>query len=99
MHRRKGLLRAPVIAPALHVFVFGLSWLPIYIHPQVPQPSFWILPLVLADFPISLLAGIALFHSDAWTPYALTAWLVLGTIWWFFIGLLIEVKASLNRRR
>jgi hypothetical protein len=98
MHRKKSLLRAPVIAPVLHVFLFALSWLPIYIHPQVPQPSFWVVLLVLADVPISLLAGAALWRSDAWTPYALTAWLVLGTIWWCFIGLLIEVKVSLNRR-
>jgi len=98
MHRKKSLLRAPVIAPALHLFLFALAWFPILIHPQVPGSSWPFLLICFADFPISLLAGIALFRSDAWTPYALTAWLVLGTIWWYFLGLLIEVKASLNRR-
>jgi hypothetical protein len=92
------LLQARAIAPLLHVFLFALSWVPIYIHPQVRQPSFWVFLLGVGDFPIFLLAGIALFHSDAWTPYALTAWLVLGTIWWYFLSL-IAVKESLNRRQ
>jgi hypothetical protein len=50
MHR---LLRARVVAPLLHVFLFALSWLPIFIRPQVPVPSYWVFPLGLADFPIS----------------------------------------------
>jgi hypothetical protein len=96
MHR---LLRARVVAPLLHVYLFALSWLPIFIRPKVPVPTYWVYPLGLADFPISFLAGVALFRSDVWTPYALTAWLVLGTIWLYYLGLLIEAKTSLNRRR
>jgi hypothetical protein len=97
--RMRSLLRARVVAPLVHVFLFALSWLPIFIHPKVPQPSYWVFLLGLADLPISFFAGVALFRSDAWTPYALTAWLVLGTIWWFYLGSLIGAKASLNRRR
>ena len=88
-----------MVAPLLHVLLFALSWLPIFIHPTVPQPSYWVFLLGLADFPISFLAGVALFRSDALTPYALTVWLVLGTIWWSYLGSLIEAKTSLNRRR
>jgi hypothetical protein len=31
-----------------------------------------------------------MFSSDAHFPYALDGWGILGTLWWYFLGGLIE---------
>jgi hypothetical protein len=48
--------------------------------------------LFVADLPISLIAFGAMFSSDARFPYALAAWGIPGTLWWYFLGSLIEER-------
>jgi hypothetical protein len=98
MHRKKSFLRASLVAPALHVFFFCIGLGSFLNHPLLLS-RLALLLVAIADFPMSLLAGAAMFRSDALTPYALTAWLILGTTSWYFLGLLIEVKLSLHRRK
>jgi len=46
--------------------------------------------LFLGDFPISAFAFGVMFNSDknGWTAWGL--WGIVGTIWWYFLGLSIE---------
>lgn len=96
------LKRGQVAAPVLHICLFTLTWVLYWIQqqPLLDGPSRWPFAVVfLADLPISVVAFGVMFGSEARAPYALAAWGVLGTLWWYFLGLLIEVKVSLNRRR
>jgi hypothetical protein len=91
----RDLQRAPLAAPVLHICLFALTWILFWMQPQplLDGPSRWpFYVLALADFPISLVAFGAMFTSEARMPYALAAWGVLGTIWWYFLGRLIEER-------
>jgi len=46
----------------------------------------------LGDFPISVVAFGVMFNSDTYVPYAIVAWGVIGTAWWYFLGRCIEEK-------
>lgn len=98
---RKTRLRwLPLAAAASHVFLFGLTSV-FYTVQQQPIVgelsglSFWI--VFLTDLPVS---WIALGAMSGWphAAYYFTAWLVLGTLWWYLLGLLIQVKMSEDRR-
>lgn len=96
-------LRSPRYALAtLHVFVFLLMWLLIYWRQPVPAtdgPARWPFNLLfLADFPISLFAFAAMFDSGANLPYALAAWGILGTFWWYALGAGIEFVWNFGKR-
>lgn len=83
------LRRARLIAPSIHLLVFALTWI-LYGCQQKPLlngPSRWpFAAIFLGDFPISAIAFGAMFTSETAFPYAVTAWGVLGTIMWYFIG-------------
>jgi hypothetical protein len=86
-----------VLAPVLHACLFAITWLVFWIQPQALAQGLADRPfriLFLADFPISLIAFGAMFRSDALFPYALALWGILGTIWWWFLGGLIEHRIS-----
>jgi hypothetical protein len=88
-----GLRRVPLAAEALHVFLFALTWTlyGIQQQPLLNGPSRWPFAIVfLTDFPISVVAFGAMFGGQPHTLYFLTAWGVLGTLWWYFLGHLIE---------
>jgi hypothetical protein len=94
------LLRARVVAPLLHLFLFLLAWIPILSRFLGPMAGVPFLLLWVVYFPITYLwVAIGLFCFGACSPYALTAFLILGTAWWFFLGLLIDRTMSLHRRR
>jgi len=84
-------LRSQLTAPALHVLLFALTWGLYWVQnkPLMDGPSG--LPfavLFIADVPISFLFFGAMWNAS-WFTYALIAWGVLGTIWWYFLGRLI----------
>jgi hypothetical protein len=94
--------RARITAPSLHIYLFALTFLLYWIQrqPLLDGPSRWPLAVVfLGDFPISAVAFGVMFGSEASWPYALTAWAVLGTLWWYFLGRWIEERASKPKYR
>lgn len=84
-----------MIAPTLHAFLFGLTWLlyAIQSQPLLDGPSRW--PFAaefLGDFPISAVAFGVMFSSDTSAPYAIVAWGAIGTGWWYLLGRWMEEK-------
>jgi hypothetical protein len=81
---------ARLVAPGIHLAVFALTWI-LYAcqrQPLLNGPSRWPFLLVfVADLPIAMIAFAVMFTSEAAFPYALAAWALLGTMWWYFIGL------------
>lgn len=81
--------RPRVTAPLLHVFVFALTWVlySLQRQPLLDGPSRWpFLAVFLGDFPVSAVAFGVMFGSDQRAPYAVAAWGILGTVWWYFLG-------------
>jgi len=95
-HSLAHYLRRPrLVAPGIHVCLFALTWVLFWIQPQplAQGPADWPFRILfLADLPISLLAFGVTFNSDARFPYALAARGILGTLWWYFLGCLIEER-------
>jgi hypothetical protein len=87
-----GRLRKPrYLAPLLHGFLFCATWLLNLIssQPLMDGPARWpFRVLFLADFPISIVCFGFLFAGRV--VLALVAWGMLGTLWWYLIGLGIE---------
>jgi hypothetical protein len=86
-----------LVAPLLHVCLFALTWGLFWIQPQplAQGPADWPFRILfMADLPISLIVFGAMFSSDARFPYALAAWGILGTLWWYFLGGLIEERIN-----
>ena len=91
------LRRPRFAAPALHVGLFAVTWILDWIQPQALAngPADWpFRVLFIADLPISLVAFGVMFNSDARFPYALAMWGILGTLWWYFLGRLMEGRGS-----
>src|ERR1035438_656369 len=89
------LQRQRLAAPALHVCLFAVTWVLFWIQPQplAQGPADWPFRILfVADLPISLFAFGAMFRSDASFPYSLAAWGILGTLWWYFLGCLLEKR-------
>jgi hypothetical protein len=87
--------RARVTAPILHAFLFALTWVLYWLQgqPLLDGPSRWpFLAVFLGDFPFSVVAFGVMFGSEERTPYAIAAWGILGTLWWYFLGRLIEER-------
>jgi hypothetical protein len=85
--------RARYLAPILHACIFTASWAlaSISSQPILEGPGRVGIGIVfLADMPISAFCFGAMFTSDDWFRPALVAWGVLGTVWWFFLGMSIE---------
>jgi hypothetical protein len=83
------LKQARMVAALLHVFTFVSTWILFWIQPQplLDGPSrypFFI--LFLADLPFSALFFGIFFTSADRGPYAVVAWGIVGTIWWWFLG-------------
>jgi hypothetical protein len=88
------------LAPLLHGILFASTWLLYSIFPQplLDGPARWpFMVLWLADIPISLVCFGFLFAGQV-VP-ALVAWGVLGTLWWYLIGLGFEKMISRWSRR
>ena len=80
-------------AAALHAGVFALTWLLYWIQPQplFDGPSRVPFAIVfLVDLPFSaFFFGIIFTSSERFIP-AVAAWGVIGTLWWWFLGGLID---------
>ncbi len=87
--------RARVIAPFLHAYLFAFTWVLYWLQsqPLLDGPSRWpFLAVFLGDFPFSAVAFGVMFVSEKLAPYAIGAWGILGTLWWYFLGRLIEER-------
>jgi hypothetical protein len=95
-------VQAKYIAPAIHALLFlamwGLYW--VSTQPLMDGPSalpFFI--LFIADLPISIVAFGVMFTSTANGTLAAVCWGVLGTLWWFLIGLAIDARIRRFREK
>jgi hypothetical protein len=98
----RNLPSAQITAPAAHALVFALasalmliSDKPILDGPgRVPFGLLWI-----ADLPFSAVAFSVMFFSTEYGWLAWTLWGVIGTVWWYFLGLSIEAwKRRFSRK-
>ena len=88
--------QAKYIAPAIHAFLFLAMWLLYWAcaQPLMDGPSalpFFI--LFIADLPKSIFAFGVMFTSSINGTLAAVGWGILGTFWWFLIGLSIDARA------
>jgi len=92
------LPRARIAAPVLHASLFAIASLLILFSNHalldgpagVPVTILWI-----ADIPISLIAFARLFNSSEYAKLTWVVWGVIGTAWWYFLG--ISIEAWINR--
>jgi hypothetical protein len=92
--------RARITAPAVHVCLFVVAygyWLLFERGAHHNNARLDLISIVwIMDLPIAILAsfltlGIGLgVVGRAQTAFAFTVWFVLGTIWWYFLGISIE---------
>jgi hypothetical protein len=62
--------------------------------------SRWPFALIFfGDFPFSAIAFGAMFVSEKNFPYALAAWAAVGTLWWYFLGRLMERRRALHKEQ
>jgi hypothetical protein len=92
--------RARITAPAVHACLFVVAygyWLLFERGAHHNNARLDLISIVwIMDLPIAILAsfltlGIGLgVVGRAQTAFAFTVWFVLGTIWWYFLGISIE---------
>jgi hypothetical protein len=46
--------------------------------------------IFFSDLPFSLVAFGKMWNAGKNVPYAVAAWGIVGTLWWYILGLLIE---------
>jgi len=86
-------MQAKYIAPAVHAFLFLAMWA-LYAgfdEPLMNGPAR--LPfdiLLIADLPFSFIAFSVIFASDAKAGIAFALWGVVGTLWWYLLGRVID---------
>lgn len=98
------LSQARYAAPCLHMALFALTWglFAISSKPLLDGPAAWPFGvLFVLDLPLSAVAfGVLFTRGDYGTvTVALTVWLVVGTVWWYFLGRSIEAWVNRFRRR
>lgn len=84
-------LRSRWFAPTLHILLFAATWLAALAQaqPLLDGPARWPFGLLfVADLPISLVAFSAIWMGKL--VYALLLWGVLGTAWWYLLGVWIR---------
>ena len=94
-----GIPRARITAPTVHacLFVGGYAyWLLFERSAHHPGKLDLMAILWIADLPVSVLAsfmtlGIGFVIGRAQVAFGFILWAVLGTIWWYFLGISIEV--------
>lgn len=91
------LRRARVAAPIVHLGVFVLTWLlfGVQTQPLLDGPSrFPFAAIFLGDLPFSAFFFGIIFTSDGRFVYAVAAWGITGTLWWWFLGNLIDKRRN-----
>lgn len=87
------LRKTEVAAPVLHICVFVVTWLLFWVQPQplLDGPSrFPFAVIFLADLPFSALFFGIIFTSSERAAFAVASWGITGTLWWWFLGKLID---------
>lgn len=98
---RMSIPRARITAPAVHACLFVVAyayWLLFERNTHSPGRLDLASILWIADLPVSVLAsfmtlgiGFVAGIGRAQVAFAFILWAVLGTIWWYFLGIYIEV--------
>ncbi|HEY2461279.1 MAG TPA: hypothetical protein VGI16_10730 [Candidatus Acidoferrum sp.] len=86
-------LRVKYIASEIHAFLFIFMWVLYFLfaQPLMNGPSgFLFVILFIFDLPISVIAFGVMFTSTEKGPLAAVLWGVLGTLWWFAIGFVVD---------
>jgi hypothetical protein len=94
--------KARWIAPLIHGYVFVLTWILYWLQsqPLLDGPSRWPFALIyFGDFPFSAISFGAMFVSEKNFPYALAAWAAVGTLWWYFLGRLMERRRAVHKEQ
>jgi hypothetical protein len=89
------LRKVEVAAPLLHICVFVVTWLLFWVQPQplFDGPSRFPFAIIfVADLPFSAFFFGIIFTSSERFAYAVAAWGVVGTLWWWFLGNLIDKR-------
>ena len=89
--KSKALLRSRWLPPVIHALLFAMTWLTnlAQSQPLLDGPSRWGFGILfVADFPISLVAFSWMW--DGRIAEALSFWGILGTAWWYLLGVWIE---------
>jgi len=91
----KKLLHSRWFAPTLHILLFAITWLTdlAQSQPLLDGPArLGFAVLFICDFPISLVAFSAMW--DGKLAFGLLLWGVLGSVWWYFLGLWIQKRRA-----
>lgn len=75
----------------MHVFLFAITWLCALAQdkPLLDGRARWgFIFLFFADFPISVVGFSAMW--DGRSIYGLLLWGIVGTAWWYFVGMWIQ---------
>jgi Tol biopolymer transport system component len=95
-------LRVKYIAAEVHALLF-ISMCVLYFvfsQPLMNGPSaFLFVILFIVDLPISMIAFGVMFTSSQMGPVAAVLWGVLGTLWWFAIGIAIDARIRSYREK
>jgi Tol biopolymer transport system component len=95
-------LRVKYIAAEVHALLFISMWVlySVFSQPLMNGPSaFPFVILFIADLPISMIAFGVMFTSSEMGPVAAALWGVLGTLWWFAIGIAIDARIRSYREK
>src|SRR5580704_1520094 len=94
-------LRFKYIASELHALLFISMWAIYFVFSQPimngPSALLFVI-LFIVDLPISMIAFGVMFTSSEMGPVAAVLWGVLGTLWWFAIGLAIDARIGSYRK-
>jgi hypothetical protein len=85
--------RARITAPVLHALLFALTsiLLAMSTSPILNGPAKIPFGIVfVADLPFSAFAFSVMFFSEEYGWFAFAIWGVLGTAWWYFLGMSFE---------
>ena len=83
----QSLLQSRWVAPVVHALLFAFTWLTAFVQPQpiLDGPARWgFIVLFFADFPVSVIGFSAMW--DHRLILGLSLWGVVGTAWWYFLG-------------
>jgi Tol biopolymer transport system component len=95
-------LQAKYITSEIHALLFISMWVlySLFSQPMANGPSAVLFVILFAaDFPISFVAFGVLFTSVKFGTIAALLWGLLGTLWWYLIGLAIDTRIRRYRER
>jgi len=93
-------LQAKYIASEIHALLFISMWVlySVFSQPMANGPSAVLFAILLAiDLPISSVAFGVLLTSAKYGGVAALLWGLLGTLWWYLIGLAIDARIRSHR--